>query len=252
MDRYLDIAEPIVRRAGDRAAEMAASSEVRREKVGRDIVTDGDLAVEEEVINALRAEFPSHGFYSEERPPENEQAEYVWVLDPIDGTKHYARHLPYWSVSLGLERRGTPIAGLVYAPDLNRMFTAADGSGAFCNAQPIRCSDGVELVDAFLCAEIPHAESAPDHRRWAMGTLQTLMEGCLRVRIIGAGALGLCFTAAGGFDAYANLGSSFKKVDFSAGQAILAEAGGVFDLRENTVLAGPPGLVETLRDVLAE
>ncbi len=250
MDRFLDIAEPIVRRAGDRAAEMAASSEVRHEKAGRDIVTDGDLAVEQQVIDALRAEFPEHGFYSEERPPENEQAEYVWVLDPIDGTKHYARHLPYWSVSLGLERRSQPIAGMVYAPELGRMFTASEGAGSFCNAQPIRCSEGVELGDAFLCAEIPHAESDPEHRRWAMDTLRALMERCLRVRIIGAGALGLCFTAAGGFDAYVNLGSNFKKVDFSAGRAILAEAGAVFQQGERTVLAGPPGLVETLGELL--
>jgi myo-inositol-1(or 4)-monophosphatase len=252
MERFLKTAEPIVRRAGDRAAAMAASCEVRREKAGRDIVTDGDLAVEEEVINALRAEFPDHGFYSEERAPENEQAEYVWVLDPIDGTKHYARQLPYWSVSLGLERDGEPVAGLVYAPELGRMFSAADGLGAFCNAQPIRCSDEGELADAFLCAEIPHAETEQVHRRWAMDTLRKLMERCLRVRIIGAGALGLTFTAAGGFDAYVNLGSNFKKVDYSAGQAILAEASARFELSEKTVLAGPPGLVEALRDVLEE
>ncbi len=248
----LNQAERIIRRGGDRAVEIAGESQVRREKRHRDIVTDGDLAVEEMVISDLHERFPHHGFHSEERPPENTSAEYVWVLDPIDGTKHYARHLPYWAVSLGLEHRGEPVLGAVYLPECGRMYSAAAGYGATLNGRPIRCSSQTSLSDAFLCVEIPHAQSNPSLRSWAIDRLQKLMERTLRVRIIGAGALGLCFTAAAGFDAYVNLGSSFKKVDYAAGRVILAEAGAIFEPRGETILAGPPELCKPIRELLEE
>ena len=253
MSDFLPDAVRIVREAGSMAQEMVSRARVIRRKEYGEIVTDGDISSEEHVISSLKKLFPDHGFDSEERGRENPDAEYVWILDPIDGTKYYAKGVPLYSVSLALARHGELILGAVYTPELERMYCATMGGGATLNGKTIRCSSETRLEKASVCLEIPSRDSPRDELRWALERMVVLIESAYRVRIIGVGSLGLCFCAAGGFDAYVNLGCTWKYCDHAAGQVIVREARGEFlhpGRQGRQIIAGPRALCDQIVHVL--
>ncbi|MCK4626921.1 MAG: inositol monophosphatase [Phycisphaerae bacterium] len=250
MNEFLTIAERVVREAGLKAKQMISSSRICKHKPYGDIVTEADLFVEEYVISSLKKVFPGHGFDSEERGQENVEAEYVWILDPIDGTKHYVRNVPLYSVSLALERHKEPVLGVVYSPESDRMYCASTGGGATLNGGKIHCSKPESLKKALICLEIPSRFSTRDEQRWAIEKMSVLVEHVYRVRIIGVGSLGLCLCAAGGFDAYVNLGNTWKYCDIAAGQVIVREAGGEISHIGGQIVAGPATLCNKIRAIL--
>ena len=255
MKDFLEEAEKIVHIAGCMAKEGLFGRDVERIKSYGDIVTKGDEEIEKFVIDSLRKLFPCHGFDAEESGHENIDAEYIWVLDPIDGTKYYAHRIPLYSISLALKQHGgeKPILGVVFAPELNRMYCAYMGKGASLNKQRIYCNDKVDIEQASICLEIPSRYSSSIERKFAMEKMSLLVEKAYRVRIIGVGSLGLCFCAEGGFDAYVNLGSKWKNYDVAAGRIILNEAGGEFlriGQEGRLIVAGPNLLCDTIRDIL--
>lgn len=250
LENFMEMARQCVVEAGRGAKRMIRQSHVLRLKELGDLVTDGDLFVEEQVISFLRARFPGHGFVSEERPPENPEAEYVWILDPIDGTKYYAKDVPLYGVSLGLRRGGELILGVVFLPEMDRLYCAASGLGATLNDRPIHCSGEEKLSRASICLEIPSGMAPEEERREALGRTAVLVERTCRVRVIGVGSMGLCFCAAGGFDAYVNLGSSWKDCDNAAGAVIIREAGGEFILVGRQIVAGPKLLCSQIREAI--
>ena len=174
-DELLKAAEQIVRDAGAKARQMIHRARVLEHKEHGDIVTDGDLCVEEHVISSLKKLFPDHGFVSEEKGTERGDAEYVWTLDPIDGTKYYARDVPLYATSLALARNGEPVLGIVFSPELDRLYSARTGNGATLNSRPIHCSAEEHLEQAFICLEIPSRDSDADERKWALAKVSELV-----------------------------------------------------------------------------
>lgn len=257
-DDFLAAARQIVVEAGAETRRTLHHSRVLRQKAYGDLVTDGDLLVEERVISFLRERFPGHGFESEEREPENPQAEHVWVLDPIDGTKYYARGVPLYSVSLALKHRGELVMGVVYWPGPDRLYSAAQGagatltqgSGATFERRPIRCSNQDRLEEASICLEIPSRHSSREDRQQAMQRMAALIESAYRVRILGVASVGLCLTADAGFDAYLNLGAVWKECDNAAGQVIVREAGGEFTIDGTQIVAGPASLCRKIWETI--
>jgi myo-inositol-1(or 4)-monophosphatase len=253
MPEWLQKAESIVREAGAIAAREFQHPRILREKPYADVVTQGDELVEAHVTAALEREFPGHGLISEESGGHHPEAESVWILDPIDGSKYYARGVPIYSISLALRRRGDLVLGVVYSPETDQMFSAAAGSGAQLNGEPIRASRAQSLAEAFLCMEIPSRHSEEDVRRRALEKLPRLVDAVLRVRILGVSALGLCYCASGGFDAYASFSYRSQLWDLAAGEVILREAGGTISTRSGPcLLAGPPVLHDQLARLLEE
>ncbi len=250
VDELLTAAEQIVRDAGAKAREMIHRVRVRQHKEHGDMVTDGDLCVEEYVISSLKKLFPDHGFVSEERGAERADAEYIWTLDPIDGTKYYAKDVPLWAISLALSRRGEPLLGIVFSPELDRLYAARTGNGATLNDRPIHCSAVKHLDKASICLEIPNRDSDDDERKWALAKMSELVERAYRVRIIGVSSLGLCFTAAAGFDAFVSLNSPWHEWDVAAGRLILHESGGDYRLRGRRIIAGPALLCDKIQAAL--
>ena len=148
-------AEKVVRDAGEIAKHGFGDSPVLREKADSDIVTEGDLQVHRYVSSRLQELYPGHALLSEEAGAQGQDAEYVWILDPIDGTKYYARGVPLYSISLALERRGETILGVVFNPQSDQMYRAAKGQGATLDNRPIQCSSVTRLEVAMLSVEIP-------------------------------------------------------------------------------------------------
>jgi myo-inositol-1(or 4)-monophosphatase len=254
MRNILSAVERIVREAGQLAKDIPPRSRVLRHKKHGGVATEGDIRVEEYVISSLRKLFPDHGFDSEERGQENTNAEYVWILDPIDGTSYYAKDIPLYSISLALEKNKELVLGVVYSPELDRMYCSSAGmGGATLNGVRICCSGEDQLERAFICLEIPSRDSSSDEQQWALEKTSTLVKEACRIRIIGVGSLGLCFCASGGFDAYINLGCKWKYCDIAAGQVIVRAAGGEFSYlgkQNKQIVAGPAGLCDKIRDVL--
>jgi myo-inositol-1(or 4)-monophosphatase len=247
---FLAAAKRIVQQAGNIASRGFGHTAVVRQKAAGDLVTQGDLDVEQYVLSELHKAYPDHGFDSEERGTEHKDAEYVWILDPIDGTKYYARGVPLYSVSLALRRRGDLILGVVFSPESGQVFSGGRGQPATLNDQPIHCSQTARLEDAMIFAEFPSRDHPPEERRWALQKLGLLMGQARHVRAIGVGALGLCFCAAAGCDAYVNLASGSKDWDLAAGRAILEAAGGQFLEFGQSVVAGPAILCQQLVTLL--
>ena len=252
INHLLSVTEKTVLQAGIRASNFDPRRIVSYKEYGEP-VTEADLAVEHYIIDKIRGQFPSHGFDSEEMGQRETEAGYVWILDPIDGTKYYVRNIPLYSISLALRRTHELVLGVVYAPELNRMYCASAGAGARLNGQTIRGSDEDALEKASICLEIPSRNSSEAELHGALERMCVLIKKAYRVRMIGVGSLGLCFCAAGGFDAYVNLGTLWKRHDIAAGEIIVREAGGEFQYvgkESKQIIAGPAALCNKIKGVI--
>jgi len=187
----------------------------------RDIVTEADFAAQDAAVAAIRSGFPSAAILGEEGLSPESTADTLWVIDPIDGTTNYARRFPVFCVSIGVVQGGRPIAGAVYDPMRDHLFTAERGRGAQLNGAPVRVSDVRALPDAMLALDWGQSH---DERRRALALLEAIARECRSVRAIGSAALAMCYLAAGWVDLFFNL--SLKPWDGAATQVILEEAGG--------------------------
>ena len=194
------------------------------EKGPADLVTQADLASQQAVRRVLLGAFPDHGFLGEEQDgqPVALNAEYVWIVDPLDGTTNLVHGLPHFAVSVALARKGKVVLGVVFNPVADECFTAAVGKGAFLNGRPLRTSGVTHLSEALIAASLPPraGPNDPDVR-----ILLSAIQHSRAIRRMGCASLNLCYLAAGRFDAYwANALGSW---DVAAGVLMVQEAGGV-------------------------
>jgi len=187
----------------------------------RDIVTEADLAAQDAAVAVIQSRFPDAAILGEENLAPEAGADRVWVVDPIDGTTNYARGFPIFCVSIGVVQHGRPIAGVVYDPLRDHLFTAERDRGARLNGSPIHVSEVSALPDAIL--SLDWGQSL-DKRRRSLTLLDRIATECRTVRAIGSAALGMCYLAAGWIDLFFNL--ALRPWDGAAGQVIIEEAGG--------------------------
>jgi myo-inositol-1(or 4)-monophosphatase len=198
-----------------------APSGVRLKGVA-DLVTAADEECQALVARRLRRRFPDHGLLSEEGIDSAPQARWRWILDPLDGTKNFARGLPNFCVSLAAARDGRVELGVVHDPIHAETFVAVRGHGAWCNRRPIRVSAVRTLAGAFLGTGVPHRAR---HFAGSLGrTFARFAARSMGVRDRGAGALDLCYVACGRLDGYWEIDQS--PWDIAAGGLMVAEAGG--------------------------
>jgi myo-inositol-1(or 4)-monophosphatase len=247
MSEFLEVARSAVLQAGEVAHRRFGKSPIVRHHDDGDVTTETDLEIERQITEALAKAFPAHGFLAEESVVQSLDSEYVWILDPIDGTNYFVRGVPLYSISLALRRNNELLLGIVYAIESNQLFSACRDAGAFLNGEPIRCSEGKSLSEAMLCVEIPNRHAPQEVRRDALAKVAALMDSCQRQRMIGVSAFGLCACAAGGFDGYVNLNKNSKIWDLAAGQVIFREAGGKMSkTRQGYLVGGSPSLHDEL------
>jgi myo-inositol-1(or 4)-monophosphatase len=188
-----------------------------------DLVTEADLASEKFIIEQIRSHYPRHAILAEESGvSEVANAEYKWIIDPLDGTTNYAHGYPCFGVSIGLERSGELVIGVVYDPTRDEMFAAEKGAGATLNGRRMRVSNTDDLKRALVCTGFPYnvRERHDFTREWRNFTLHA--HG---VRRDGSAALDLAYVAAGRFDAFWEDG--LNPWDMAAGALLVTEAGGV-------------------------
>jgi myo-inositol-1(or 4)-monophosphatase len=225
MHPMLNIAVRAARRAGSiiNRAALAGSLEVRS-KQARDYVTQVDRAAEEAIIEVVRKAYPEHAFLAEESGATGAgQAEFRWIIDPLDGTTNFIHGFPQYCVSIALEQRGALAHAVVYDPARNELFTASKGRGAFLNDRRIRVSKCTRLQDALVGTGFPFRELT--RLELYLRQLRRLMEGASGVRRAGAAALDLAYVACGRLDAFWELGLS--PWDMAAGALLIQEAGGL-------------------------
>ncbi|MGB7762967.1 MAG: inositol monophosphatase family protein [Bryobacteraceae bacterium] len=218
---YLETAVEIAREAGALLAnyfERRVAFEVKGEF---DLVTEADRASERLVVERLRSHFPSHGIVAEEGGGHDAQAEYCWYVDPLDGTTNFAHSFPAFNVTLGLARAGQMVAGVVFDPIHQEMFTAERGAGAYLNNRRIRVSQIKRMSECLGSSGFPARKR--DHNVNIHFYYQMAMASH-GVRRTGSAALDLAFVACGRLDLFWEFG--LKPWDVAAGTLLVTEAGG--------------------------
>lgn len=252
MNRSIEKVTNAVRRAGEYAKDAFRKERIIQNKAGGDLATEIDIEVNNAIISFLRKEFPDDGIISEEADEIKSDSEFVWVIDPIDGSKHYAQGSPHYAISLALQHNGSISMGIVYSPQSDELFTATRNGGAFLNGKEISCGSGDALNRAMLCVEIPSRHAPPPILDAALDKLKKLILNCQRIRIIGVSSLGLCYCACGAFDGYINLGSYPNELwDYAGGEIILQESGGIFTKDKKLTIAGNQQIHDHLMDLLS-
>ncbi|MDR2207647.1 MAG: inositol monophosphatase [Azoarcus sp.] len=249
-DPAVNIAVKAARRAASVINQAANQLELLdiETKAHNDFVTEVDRAAEAVIINVLREAFPEHGILAEESGSsgtgDGREAEYVWVIDPLDGTTNFIHGFPQYAVSIALTRKGVPEHAVIFDPVSNELFTASRGRGAYMNDRRIRVSRCQRLADALLGTGFPFRQFA--HVDTYLGMFRELAQKSVGLRRAGAAALDLAYVASGRLDGFWEIGLS--SWDMAAGALLIQEAGGFvadFDgegdyLKSGNIVAGTP------------
>ncbi len=187
------------------------------------LVTDIDKASEKHIKEFIGKKYPSHSILAEEGGETKNESEYLWVVDPIDGTTNFAHGLPIFSISIGVQKNGQTIAGVVYDVMQNITYSAEKGGGAFANSQKINVSNNNNLKHSVLVTGFPYNIS--DNPENALEKFTELTKASRGIRRLGSAAIDFCYVAKGVFDGFWEV--YLHPWDICAGMLIIEEAGGM-------------------------
>ena len=221
MENHLDIAVEIAREAGSLLARLFKGPQEISYKRPSDLVTEADRRSEALIVERLHRHFPGHAVVGEEGGGQRIASDYCWYVDPLDGTTNFAHGFPVFCVTLGLAYRGEVIAGVVYDPTRDELFTAERGAGAYLDSQRIHVSHTASLSESLLATGFPPFASNHDLNIQFYFRFTLLSHG---IRRAGSAALDLCTVAAGRFEGFWEL--KLNPWDKAAGSLLVTEAGG--------------------------
>jgi myo-inositol-1(or 4)-monophosphatase len=188
-----------------------------------DYVSQADKKAEEIVYTELRRARPDYSFLMEESGVvEGSDSQHRWLVDPLDGTTNFLHGIPIFAVSIALERQGQIVAGVIFNPAMDELYTAERGGGAFLNDRRLRVSGRSKLVDSVIGTGVPHLGRG-DHGNYLL-QMRNVMAEVSGIRRMGAAALDLAYVAAGRLDGFWEEGLS--PWDIGAGIIMIREAGG--------------------------
>jgi myo-inositol-1(or 4)-monophosphatase len=217
----ISAASQIAREAGALLMDYFQRHVTIEYKGDADLVTVADRKSEALIRERLRQHWPSHDILGEEGGLQDTGSDYRWYVDPLDGTTNFAHGFPVFCVSMALEYKGKRIAGVIYDPTRDELFTAEQGSGAYLNHQRIQVSKTANLAECLV------ATGFPSHKRHKNPNIFFYHQITLRthgVRRAGSAALDLCCVACGRFDGFWEF--NLNPWDTAAGVLIVEEAGG--------------------------
>lgn len=238
-----DVAIAAVRAGGGHALANRSRRHEVLSRSAKDIKLVLDRECQTVIEQALEARHPGARILGEEGEVEGRDGP-VWIVDPIDGTANFFRNLPWWCCSVAVRVGNDVVAGAVYAPELDRLYAAAEGEPATVNGQPIRASGVTELAEAFVATGI--SKTSAD-AAVSLAVANRLQPRVMKLRIMGAAALDLCMVAEGAVDGFYETG--LYEWDVAAAAFIVERAGGEVRILNRqpdgrlTCLGGNPALV---------
>jgi myo-inositol-1(or 4)-monophosphatase len=256
----LNVAVSAARAAGaiiNRAALDIESVRIAQKQIN-DFVTEVDQKSEAAIIETLLTAYPGHAIWAEESGREHgaQDSEFVWIIDPLDGTTNFIHGFPIYCVSIALAVKGKVEQAVVYDPTRNDMFTATKGRGAYMNERRIRVSKRTQLQDCLVSTGFPYRPG--DDLKKYMAMFSDVVQRVAGVRRPGAAALDLAYVAAGFSDAFFE--SGLQPWDVAAGSLLIQEAGGLVGnfsgeadfLEQNECMAGNPKIYAQMVPLLSK
>jgi myo-inositol-1(or 4)-monophosphatase len=256
----INVAVKAARAAGsiiNRAALDIESVRISQKKAN-DFVTEVDHAAEQAIIETLLAAYPGHGILAEESGSEHgaQDSEYVWIIDPLDGTTNFIHGLPVYCVSIALAVKGKVEQAVVYDPTRNDLFTATKGRGAYLNDRRLRVSKRLSLKESLISTGFPFRDG--DDIQKYLAIMGEIMPRTAGLRRPGAAALDLAYVAAGYTEGFFETG--LQPWDVAAGSLLVTEAGGLVGnftgeadfLEQYECVAGAPKVYGQLVGILGK
>ena len=256
----INVAIKAARAAGAIINRAALDVEAVRisQKLVNDFVTDVDHAAEAVIIETLLAAYPGHGILAEESGQEHgaKDSEFVWIIDPLDGTTNFIHGLPVYCVSIALAVKGKVEQAVIYDPSRNDLFTATKGRGAYMNDRRLRVSKRIKLQECLISTGFPFRPT--DDFNSYLRMMGDVMQRTAGLRRPGAAALDLAYVAAGFTDGFFETG--LQPWDVAAGSLLVTEAGGLVGnftgepnfLEQQECLAGNPRVYGQLVTLLGK
>lgn len=250
-DKILNQLKAIMIQVGDYQVEKFNTRNFYTETKSTDIdmVTEVDKTSEEMLISELNSHYPEFGFMAEESGNTNIENEYIWVIDPLDGTTNFSTGIPIFAISVALQKKDDVILGAVYIPLVKDMYTAIKGKRAFKNDVEITVNQVETLRHAVIATGFPYDRAEnPVNNVHEFSNIAPRVKG---IRRLGVAAYDLCLVAEGVFAGYWEYG--LKPWDFSAGLLIALEAGAVYEpltKRENSMIVSNPYVFDELKTCL--
>ena len=252
----VDFIRETASKAGKKSLEYFGnlkSGDVSGKSTKKDLVSIADKAIEDFIISEIRKKYPDHGIFGEETGRSDSDSPYCWVIDPIDGTQNFVNSHPYYGISIALFYEGSPIAGCVNAPALNRLFYAEKGKGAF---------EGDKKLSVNKCLSLETASGATGFADFRLNKVNpTLQRFCKLAPVLqdlkrcGSAATDLAFVAAGIYDCFWEEGLGLY--DVGAGMLLVTEAGGTVcdydggsNIPKNGIIAASPYLASSMIELL--
>ncbi len=252
----LNIAVKAARRAGSIINRASLNLDVLtvKHKTFNDLVSEVDSAAEQAIIEVLKYAYPEHAILAEESGPQGD-SEYLWIIDPLDGTTNFLHGFPQYAVSIALSHKQTLTHAVVYDPGRNELFTATRGRGAYLNDRRLRVSKRIRLTDALIGTGFPFRELK--HLDAYLDMFRDIVKNTAGVRRAGAASLDLAYVAAGRLDGFWEMG--LGPWDIAAGNLLIQEAGGLIGdfegddgyLESGNVVSGNPKIFAQLIKILA-
>lgn len=228
LSEAVDFLTPIIKQAGEMVLESWDKAEISRQKDSRDIATKTDIEIENFLKEKIIGKWQDHGFWGEEKERINSKSDFQWLIDPIDGTKYYLKHVPFFQVHIALTFKETPMLGLIYNPVSRQIFSAVKNGGAYLNGKLIKNNSSLPIqksvIDIDFRGLTNYSNKNLKEREWLIGKLGEIMEKSYRIRM-GGGAFGI-YLITGAIDAYITVeGEGFKLQDLAPRIIIMQEAG---------------------------
>ncbi len=221
-EKELKTAVRAAKKAGALLMKMSRGKLSVKFKSPIDLVTGADQASEALIISLIRKAFSGDDIMTEESQDQRTGSKRRWIIDPLDGTTNYAHGFPMWCVSIAFEEKGIVRVGAIYNPNLNELFTAAKGRGAFLNGKRIRVSAEKDLIKSLLVTGFPYdVHTSPENN---LANFQKFIKRAQAVRRPGSAAIDMAYLAGGRFDGFWEI--KLKPWDAAAASLMIAEAGG--------------------------
>ncbi|MBK8815065.1 MAG: inositol monophosphatase [Methylococcaceae bacterium] len=255
MQPMLNIAVRAARSAGDLI--LRSSDNIGHLKIDQkgknDFASEVDRAAEREIINIIRTAYPDHAILAEESG-EHQGNDFVWVIDPLDGTTNFLHGFPQYAVSIALKHKGRLEVAAIYDPLRDELFTAKRGGGAMLNSRRLRVTNQTSMKGALIGTGFPFKTDL--HLESYVGMFKSISMQAAGIRRAGAAALDLAYVAAGRLDGFWEIG--IMEWDMAAGILLIKEAGGVvtdFSFNDNylssgNVIAGSPKMHQMLYQLI--